>query len=73
MSCTNYDNISISDLENQLEEAKKALVDKKYKNYSEMEHLFEYNIDFKIFLEDMSYILEKSRNITSEEDSYRRA
>jgi len=73
MSCTSYNNISISDLENQLKDAKKSLIDKKYKNYSEQGHLFDYEINFTRFLEDISYILEKSKEINSKEDFYRRA
>lgn len=76
MSCeTQYENISIKDLEKQLEEARKALVDKNYKDYKAEGHLFEYNINFNQFLEDISYILEKAKNIEDSkyEDRYKMA
>jgi len=69
-----YDNISIEKLEKQLDETKKALVDKKYENYTQNEtHLFDYNINFNRFLEDISYILEKAKNIETSKDSYKMA
>jgi hypothetical protein len=50
---------NIEELEQMLHEAKKGIakVDKTYVNYSEQGHLFQYNINFKTFLEDIQYIL----------------
>jgi len=74
MSCElGYENISIEELEKQLDDAKKSLVDKKYKNYDSPEHLFNYNINFDRFLADMSYILDKAKNVENVDDRYQMA
>jgi len=74
MSCkAGYDNISIEELEKQLDEAKKALVDKKYQGYKNEAHLFDYDIDFSRFLEDISYILEEAKNLDTFNDNYKMA
>lgn len=74
MSCeTKYENVSIKDLEKQLDDARKALVDRNYKDYKAQGHLFEYKIDFNQFLEDILYILEKSKEAPDYEDNYKKA
>ena len=74
MSCkAGYDNISIEELEKQLDDAKKALVDKKYQEYKNDAHLFDYDIDFGRFLGDISYILEEAKNLDTFNDNYKMA
>jgi len=61
MSCDFENNpVTIDELEIQLKDAKKGIakVDKKYVNYKENGHLFEYDIDFGRFLDDINFILE---------------
>ena len=59
MSCEIEHVLDINDLEAQLHEAKKgvAKVDKKYVDYEENNHLFDYDIDFNRFLTDIDHIL----------------
>lgn len=59
MSCETGHKLDINDLETQLKEAKKGIakVDKKYVNYDESVHLFDYDIDFNRFLSDIDHIL----------------
>lgn len=58
MSCKNeYKEIDINELSEQLKESKKALVDRAYVDY-ESEHLFDYDIDFNRFLNDINHIIE---------------
>jgi len=63
MSCNEDTNITIDELEDMLQEAKKgrAKVDKQYVDYKDKGQLFEYKIDFNEFLEDIDYIL-KAQN-----------
>ena len=51
-------------LEQMLKEAQKGLakVDKKYVQYENPGHLFNYKINFQKFLENIYYILEKHGN-----------
>lgn len=55
--------LTIEDLQNQIEEARKgkAKVDSKYVNYDERGHLFEYKYDYARFLENYKYIIEQSQ------------
>jgi hypothetical protein len=55
--------IDINSLEEMLKDAKKGIakVHKKYVNYDEKGHLFSYNIDFKRFLENITYIINKGK------------
>ena len=76
MSCeTGYKDISIQELEVQLEDAKKALVDRKYVKYENQGHLFDYKIDFTQFLEDISDIFTGIKKLPENdiEDTYKRA
>ena len=75
MSCgTGKAEISIQDLEEQLSDAKKALVDRKYVKYDTQGHLFDYDIDFDRFLVDIDFILKEAKKLDEEnEDDYRRA
>jgi len=58
MSCDTSENkLSIKEIEEKLDDAKKSLVDKKYVMYNNPGHLFDYKIDFEVFLEDISTIL----------------
>jgi len=72
---TNQGELSIQELEGQLEEAKKALVDRKYVKYQNPGHLFMYDIDFSRFLEDISHILNEVKKLPDEknDDNYFRA
>jgi len=72
--CNTNKEISIQDLEQQLEDAKTSLVDRKYVNYDEQGHLFQYDIDFNRFLNDIQVILEGIKDIPKENnDNYKRA
>jgi len=75
MSCgTDYKELSIVELEAQLEEAKKSLVDKKYVGYENNNHLFDYDIDFSRFLEDISHILNEAKKLPDDSnDRYKKA
>lgn len=55
--------INIEELEVMLQEAKKGMakVDKKYKDYKNPGHLFEYDIDFDKFLNNINHILVESK------------
>ena len=59
MSCETTHNLDINDLEQQLLEAKKGIakVDKKYVDYEDSNHLFDYDIDFGRFIEDVAHIM----------------
>ena len=62
MSCeTESKNINLEELEIQLKDASKGIakVDKKYVDYDTKGHLFDYNLDFPRFYEDIGYILER--------------
>jgi hypothetical protein len=50
---------NLEELEQMLKDATKGIakIDKEYVNYSEKGHLFQYNINFKNFLENINYIL----------------
>jgi hypothetical protein len=52
---------NLEELEQMLKDATKGIakVDKTYVNYKEKGHLFQYNINFKEFLENINYILSK--------------
>lgn len=68
MSCeTEHKNIDINDLETMLQEARKgrAKIDKQYVDFDEKGHLFEYNIDFNQFLDDINYIFKKHKERSS--------
>jgi len=72
--CNTNKEISIQDLEQQLEDAKTSLVDRKYVNYDEQGHLFQYDIDFNRFLNDIQVILEGIKDIPKENnDNYKMA
>ena len=53
--------MNIKELEQMLKDAEKGIakVDKTYVNYDIKGHLFQYDIDFKRFLKDINYILER--------------
>lgn len=55
--------VTLEELEAQLKEAKKgvAKIDKKYVNYDERGHLFDYDINFERFLDDINHILESMK------------
>ena len=52
--------IDINDLEVMLQEAKKgrAKVDKQYVEYEDKGQLFEYDINFSVFLEDVDFLFQ---------------
>lgn len=56
--------LGIYDLIQQLEEAKtgKAKVDKVYVDYNHNTKLFDYNIDYAKFINNITYILKKDNN-----------
>ena len=58
------ESITLEELEVQLKDAKKGIarIDKKYVNYESPGHLFEYDINFERFLDDINYILESMKN-----------
>jgi len=71
---TNQPKITITELEAQLEDAKKALVDRKYVKYENQGHLFLYDIDFSRFLEDIGHILNEVKKLPKDNnDNYKRA
>lgn len=51
--------ISVKELEQMLEENSKLLakIDKEYVGYEEKGHLFEYNINFETFLNDIAHVI----------------
>jgi len=55
--------INLEDLEVMLQEANKGMakVDKKYTDYKNPGHLFEYDIDFNKFLKNIQHILDESK------------
>lgn len=58
MSCeTEYKDIDMHEISEQLKSTRKALVDRVYVDY-ESTQLFKYNIDFNQFLDDINYIIE---------------
>ena len=64
MSCeTEHKNIDINDLEAMLQEARKgrAKIDKQYVDFDKKGHLFDYNINFNQFLDDINYIFKKHK------------
>lgn len=62
MGCeVEYKDINISEISKQLQNTKKALVDRAYVDYSG-NHLFDYNIDFPRFLDDINHIIESIKS-----------
>ena len=53
--------MDLQELEKMLKEAEKGIakVDKTYVNYDVKGHLFQYDIDFNKFLNNINYILER--------------
>lgn len=51
--------LSIKELENELENIKSQLakVDKEYVNYDKRGHIFDYNISYSQFLEDIAVVI----------------
>jgi hypothetical protein len=56
--------LTVDELAVQIEEAKKgkARVDSKYVNYQERGHLFEYQIDYPKFLDNMTHIIKEAQS-----------
>ena len=54
--------MDIKELEKMIKESEKGIakVDKTYVKYDTKGHLFQYDIDFSRFLNDINYILERS-------------
>ena len=64
--------ITVDELTIQIEEAKKgtARVDSKYVNYEEKGHVFEYELNYPQFLEDITYIIKEGKKRRSSLDRY---
>lgn len=68
MSCST-EKIDITDLEEMLQEARKgrAKIDKQYVDYDDKGQLFEYNIDFTEFLEDIDHIFKEGKRLLEQQ------
>ena len=64
---------TLEELEELLKDAKKGIarVDKKYVDYKEKGHLFYYHIDFKEFLENITYILDRAEQLKRKDNNVR--